>query len=119
MKHRIDTARGEILHLHDKGHLWRKYEVEKNAKMQTDLIEMCKYDNLVQILVGDERKQDQFEFFYDSVKVIYDSALQEDLVNMNKPTGNKYIQELVIPEIVAFKAIMRIREIQMRKYNEE
>lgn len=119
MKERIDAARAELLHLHEKGHLWRKYEIPKNKKMQDLVISMCQYDNLIQILVGDERKQDQFEFFYNSCKIIYDSALQDDLVGMNKAGGNKQIGEIVIPEIVAFQACMRIKDIQVRKYNEK
>lgn len=64
--------------------------------------------------MGDQLKQDQFEFFYNSVKVIFDSALQDNLFNM-KIDKSKVIEETVIPEIVAFKSIMRIRDIQMRK----
>lgn len=82
------------------------------------MIEMCKNDNLMQILVGDERKQDQFEFFYESCKVLFDSALQDDLVSIMSPKGNSLIVDLVIPEMVAFKACMRIREIQLKKAKE-
>lgn len=107
----MTTARGELLHLQEKGHLWRRYIIENNTKLENDFIEVLKCDNLVQTLLGDELKQDQFEFLYDTVKIVYDCALQSDLVNMNKPNGNKRIGEIVIPELVAFKAIMKIRDI--------
>lgn len=72
--------------------------------------EMVKCDNKIQILVGDELKQDQFEFFYNSVKILFDSALQDSLYNM-KTDKTKVIEETVIPEMIAFKSIMRIRDI--------
>jgi hypothetical protein len=36
---------------------------------------MVKQDGTAQWLVGDELKQDQFRFFYDTTKIIYDSAV--------------------------------------------
>lgn len=69
------------------------------------------------MLVGDELKQDQFEFFYNTVKIIFDSALCDQLVNFKHQKGS-CIADTVIPELIAFKAVMRIRDIQLRKYNE-
>lgn len=53
---------------------------------------------------------------YDSVKVIFDSALQDDLISLHK---NKKLSELVIPELIAFRACMKIRDIQIKKGNIE
>jgi hypothetical protein len=36
-----------------------------------------------------------------------------------KTDKSKVIEETVIPEMIAFKAIMRIRDIQLRKENEK
>jgi hypothetical protein len=36
---------------------------------------MVKKDLTAQWLVGDELKQDQFRFFYDTTKIVFDSAL--------------------------------------------
>jgi len=52
--------------------------------------------------------------------VIDESALQEKLINMkpNSPQA-KLIMETVIPELTAFKALMVIRNIELRKAEEE
>lgn len=60
--------------------------------------------------MGDSLKQDQFKFFYNTMKVIYDSALKDKLV----ATDNNVL-ETVLPELVAFKSLMIIRDIQLRK----
>lgn len=79
---RIKAVRDELLKMHKLGHLRCKYIIEKNKDMANFMSEMVKMDNKIQILVGDELKQDQFEFLYDSMKVLYDSALQEKLYGM-------------------------------------
>ena len=45
---------------------------------------MVKHDNLVQWLVGDELKQDQFNFLYETLQVLYKSAVREKLVGMDE-----------------------------------
>jgi hypothetical protein len=42
--------------------------------------------------MGDELKQDQFKFFYDTVKIVYDSALRDLLL-----AGNEKVIDDVIP----------------------
>lgn len=64
--------------------------------------------------MGDELKQDQFQFFYECTKILFDSALQKNLYDM-KNDKTKVIEETVIPEMIAYKSIMRIRNIQLRK----
>ena len=54
---------------------------------------------------------------YDTVKIIYDSALQTKLVNLHDKK-NEAIESTVIPELIAFKSLLRIRDIQLRKYRE-
>jgi hypothetical protein len=41
---------------------------------------MVKQDGTAQWLLGNELKQDQFKFMYDTTKIIYDSALQGKLL---------------------------------------
>jgi hypothetical protein len=67
-------------------------------------------------LVGDELKQDQFKFMYESMKVIYDSAVKEYLLSED-PVDLNNINH-ILSKIVAFRAIMVIRNIQLRKANE-
>ena len=61
-------------------------------------------------LMGDSLKQDQFNFHYECCKIIFDSVLREKLL-----AEDKIIMETVIPEMIAFKSIMAIRDIQKTK----
>ena len=71
---------------------------------------MVRQDGTAQWLVGDELKQDQFKFFYDTTKIIYDSAVQNKLL-----TADQTVLESIIPKLVAFRSVMNIRNIQLRK----
>jgi hypothetical protein len=71
---------------------------------------MVKKDVKAQWLVGDELKQDQFNFLYEVVKIVYDSALRDKLI-----AGDKAVKEEVVPQMLAFKSLMVIRNIQLRK----
>jgi hypothetical protein len=67
---------------------------------------MVEKDLTVQWLAGDEIKQDQFKFLYSVIKVIYDSALRDYLLNEDpKVTDN------VIPSLTAYHTILLIRRI--------
>lgn len=106
--------RDELLEMHVRGPLFIKYYVEENDELRNRTETMLKKDRQAQLLMGDELKQDQFKFFYDTCIVIYDSALCTKLVNEDK----NVIQE-VVPELIAYKAVMRIRDIQLTKHQEE
>jgi hypothetical protein len=110
MEDKIKKMRDELLKMHKLGHLRCKYIIEKNEEMARLMEDMVKCDNKIQVLVGDELKQDQFEFFYNSVKIIFDTALQDYLYNM-KTDKTKMMEEVVIPEIIAYQSVMRIRNI--------
>jgi hypothetical protein len=62
---------------------------------------MVKKDLVAQWLMGDELKQDQFKFFYDTVKIIYDCALREKLLAADPEVIN-----YVIPKLIAYRALM-------------
>merc|ERR1711912_52228 len=47
------------------------------------------------------------------MKIIYDSAVKDKL-----PTEDKAVLESVIPKLVAFKSLMTLRNIQLRKAEE-
>ncbi len=51
-------------------------------------------------------KQDQFKFIYDVVKVIFESALRDHLLNEDPK-----VIETVIPNLVAYHSILRIKSI--------
>ena len=72
---------------------------------------MVKKDYLAQWLVGDHLKQDQFRFFYDTTKIIYDSALRDKMLQ----TNNDVIIKQVLPQLIAYKSILVIRNIQLKK----
>lgn len=108
------SVREELLEMHDRGPLFIKYYIEENDELRNRTESMLKKDRQAQLLMGDELRQDQFKFFFDTTCIIYDSALCTKLVN-----EDKCVLEEVIPELVALKGVMRIRDIQLRKYNEE
>ena len=74
---------------------------------------MVKKDLVAQWLMGDTLKQDQFRFIYECLKIIYDGALKEKLL-----AEDKAIIETVMPELVAFKSLMALRNIQNTKAKE-
>lgn len=41
------------------------------------MADLVKKDQLVQWLVGDELKQDQFSFIFETINIIYNSALRD------------------------------------------
>ena len=57
------------------GPLFNKYIIEDNTELQDLTIAMVKKDLVVQWLMGTELKKDQFRFFFDTCKTIFDSAL--------------------------------------------
>jgi hypothetical protein len=113
LKDSINKVRKELLDMHKRGDLFNKYIIENNEELQKYTIEMVKKDNIAQWLVGDELKQDQFKFMYESMKVIYDSAVKEKLLK-----SDETVLTYILNKIVAFRAIMVIRNIQLRKANE-
>lgn len=77
----ITKVRKNLMKMEKDGVLFIKYKIEENTQLQLDIIDMVKQDGIAQWLVGDELKQDQFKFFYDTTKIIYDSALQGKLLS--------------------------------------
>jgi hypothetical protein len=117
LKQAITKVRSSLLEMNRLGHLRIKYVIEKNEELAKEIDVMVQKDMVAQLLVGNELKQDQFRFMYDTVKIIYDSALQTKLVNLHDKK-NEAIESTVIPELIAFKSLLRIRDIQLRKYRE-
>ena len=111
----ITKMRGTLLKMDEEGHLRRKYIIENNVELQTEVKDMVHKDLIVQWLVGDELKQDQFKFFYDTTKIVYESALQNKLFEAE---ANNNVLENVIPKLIAYRSIMVIREIQLTKAKE-
>jgi len=114
----INTARDTLRAMGKLGHLRIKYIIEKNQKMADEIDAMVVKDNIVQVLMGNELKQDQFKFFYDVVKIIFDSALQKKLYDMKKEPNTPVsirMEKEVIPQLIAYHSLMRIRNIQLRK----
>lgn len=58
-------------------------------------------------------KQDQFKFIYKVIKIIYDCALRDSLLNEDKK-----VLENVIPNLVAYHSILHIKNIIEVKYQE-
>ena len=96
--------------MHKDGHLRVKYVVEQNSDLVDDCAEMLKKDFTAQWLMGDQLKQDQFNFIYRTVKIVYDSALRTKLLDKDPLIMNQ-----VIPSLLALQSVLVIRDIQLRK----
>ena len=109
----IKVVRTTLIKMHKDGPLMIKYIIEDNEQLKEQTIKMVKSDNTAQWLMGDSLKQDQFKFFYYTMKIIYDSALKDKLV-----AADNNVLENVLPKLMAFKSLMIIRNIQLRKADE-
>ena len=87
----IKKVRDTLLQMHKLGHLRIRYVIEENKELAEQIGVMVQKDMISQMLVGDELKQDQFRFFYECVKIIYDGALQNKLINMMSEKGPKLL----------------------------
>lgn len=67
---------------------------------------MVSKDHTAQWLAGDELKQDQFKFMYKVMKIIYDSALRDLMLNDDQ----KVIDD-VLPSLAAYEALLLIKGI--------
>lgn len=67
---------------------------------------MVQKDNTAQWLAGDELKQDQFKFMYNVMKIIYDSALKDLLLNEDQK-----VIDNVLPSLAAYQALLLIKGI--------
>lgn len=102
----LTDVRDCMLKLHKEGPLHCKYIMEDNTELQDKTIVMVKKDIDAQWLAGDELKQDQFKFMYSVMKIIYDSALRDALLNEKKE-----VIENVLPALIAYQALLVIKRI--------
>lgn len=100
--------------MYDAGPLHCKYVIEENTDLHTKVIEMVKWDNIVQWLGGDDLKQDQFKFLYSTMRTTYMSAIKETLLADDK----KLIEE-IIPRLAAYRAMKQGRDILSKKKNDQ
>ena len=45
--------------------------------------------------MGDELKQDQFNFLYEVIKIVYDSALRDRLINEASKPDNPIVNDVI------------------------
>lgn len=77
----LTDTRQWLLKMNEDGILRCKYVVEDNTELMEKTIATVQKDLTAQWLAGDELKRDQFKFIYDVIKIIYDSALRDLLLN--------------------------------------
>lgn len=82
------------------GPLHCKYVIEDNQELQEKTIAMVQKDVTAQWLAGDELKQDQFKFLYQTMRIMYLSALKDLLL-----AEDQRVIEVVLPNLAAFRAI--------------
>lgn len=92
--------------MHEDGILRVKYIIEENTELMEKTIAMVKQDNITQWLAGDDLKRDQFKFLYNTMKIIYDSALKDLLI-----AEDSKVLDNVLPMLVAFGAIKLVRKM--------
>lgn len=92
------------------GHLRIRYILEDNKEFQEQVKKMVHQDNIVQWLLQDQLKQDQFNFIYDTGKIIYDSACRDKLL-----ANDTTVIDSVLPRLLAYRSIMVIRNIQLKQ----
>lgn len=100
--------------MNEDGILRCKYILEDNTELMEKTLVMVQKDITAQWLAGDELKRDQFKFIYKVVRIIYDSALRDLLLN-----EDHRVLEVVIPNLVAYHSILLIRSIEDRKEEEK
>ena len=102
----IRVVRDTLLQMEKDGPLKMKYIIENNKELQEQTIDMVKKDIVAQWLMGNELKQDQFNFLYEVIKIIYDSALRDKLI-----ARDPIIIDYVIPNLTALKSLLVVRNI--------
>lgn len=116
LDNQIKKVRNILLKMHQDGPLLIKYVIEDNKELMAETIEMLKMDYNVQVLLGDKLKQDQFKFFYETVKVIHESAIKNELINYE---SNHEKMDDIISRLLALKSVLHIRNIQLKKADDE
>mmetsp|Transcript_38382 Transcript_38382/g.36750 ORF Transcript_38382/g.36750 Transcript_38382/m.36750 type:complete len:89 (-) Transcript_38382:828-1094(-) len=87
--------------MHKMGIVRCKYIIEHNAVLMAKTIHMVKMDLTAQWLAGDDLKQDQFKFIYKVMKIVYDSALKDYMLQ-----DDQRVIETVIPNLAAYHALL-------------
>lgn len=95
-----------MLKMDKEGPLHCRYIIEDNTDLQDKTILMIQKDLTAQWLAGDDLKQDQFKFMYNIVKIVFDSALKDQLLN-----DKKEVIENVVPALAAYESLMIIKNI--------
>jgi hypothetical protein len=106
----LKDVRDCLLKMHQEGPLHCKYVIENNEELMKKTIEMIKKDVIAQWLAGDELKQDQFKFIYQTMRIMYMSALKPLLL-----ADDKRVIETILPNLVAFRTIRQGKDIMVRK----
>lgn len=109
----LKDVRECLLKMHSEGPLHCKYIVENNEELMKKVCEMVKKDVIAQWLAGDELKQDQFKFIYQTMRIMYMSALKPLLL-----AEDKRVIETILPNLVAYRAIRQGKDIMIRKKND-
>lgn len=71
----LQAVREELIKMHNGGPLYIRYYIEENEELRKKVKAMLIADKKAQRLMGDSLKQDQFKFLFDTMNVIYNSAL--------------------------------------------
>lgn len=99
----------ELLQMRKAGVLRARYSMPLNGDMKALIFNMVESDKVVQWLMGDKLKQDQFRFLYEVCKVIFDTCLKDVMID---DKSNQLVLEQVIPPLCSFMTMKNILRIQ-------
>lgn len=106
----------EMLAMRKAGVLRARYSMPLNYELKALLREMVESDKVVQWLMGDTLKQDQFRFLYEVQKVIFNTCLKNVMID-DKQSG--FVLSETIPQLCAFMTMKNILRIQKEKAADE
>ena len=98
----------ELIQMRKAGVLRARYSMPLNETMRDLIFAMVESDKIVQWLMGDKQKQDQFRFLFEVCKVIFDTCLKDTMIDDAK---NQAVLEQVIPPLCAFMTMKNILRI--------
>lgn len=106
----------ELLNMRKAGELRARYSMPLNYELKALLFNMVESDKVVQWLMGDTLKQDQFRFLYEVQKVVYNTCLKDVMLDEKL---NAVVLSEVIPQMCAFMTMKNILRIQREKAADE
>lgn len=89
LQNKYNEFRNVLKKMYELGRTRWYYELSKNIEFLEALNAMIALDEKCEIIIGNELKQDQLKFMYDSMRSIYDSPLKQKLLTAKEKDKDK------------------------------